>query len=192
MPVSFLVRLFLWLWLGAAFVAGHFLVLQQLPPIALPVLALLITATVTLLYFVLSPLRSWVDEVDVRLLVLIHAVRFFGLYVLSLHQRGIVPAALATSTVCDIVVATMALPVAFAPLSDAARQRAIVIWNVVGFIGLAFGLVTMARLSLSTPVTLRSFTRLPLSLVPTFVTPFLLTLHIILFARTRSAPNATA
>jgi hypothetical protein len=99
--------------------------------------------------------------------------------------RGEFPRALLSSAIADIIIAAMALPVAFAPLTEAARRRAIVIWNVVGFVGLLLALVTMARLNLSSPTELRAFTRLPLSLVPTLLLPLLLFIHVVIFVRTR-------
>ena len=186
MPVSFLVRLVLWLWLGGAIAVGHFLVLQRLPPLAMPGLTVALTVLLAVAYFKIGALRSWVDANDLRALVLLHAIRFSGIYFLSLQQRGEFPHALVSTCIADIVIATMALPIAFAPLAEDARRRAIVIWNVAGFVGLLLALITMARLNLSAPIELRAFTRLPLSLVPTLLMPLLLVIHIILFARTRS------
>jgi hypothetical protein len=131
-----------------------------------------------------------VDSIDLRALVLVHSIRFSGIYFLSLQQRGDFPHAMVSSCIADIIIATMAIPIALAPLADDARRRAIVIWNVVGFVGLLLALIAMARLNLSAPGELRAFTRLPLSLLPTLLIPLLLVIHIILFARTRSAPVA--
>ena len=185
MPVSFLIRIILWSWLGAAVAAGHFLVLQRIPTIGIPAMSITLTFVVALAIFKLAPLRDWVNTLDLRVLVLIHAVRFSGIYFLSLQQSGEFPRALVSSCLVDIVVATMAIPIALAPLAEHVRRRAIVIWNVVGFVGLLLALLTMGRLALSAPAELRAFTRLPLSLVPTMLVPFLLVIHLVIFARTR-------
>jgi hypothetical protein len=79
----------------------------------------------------------------------------------------------------------MAFPIALAPLEAGPRRRAIVIWNVVGFIGLLLTLVNATRLNLVDPSQLRALTHLPLSLVPTFLMPLLLAIHVIIFDRTR-------
>ena len=186
MPVSFLVRIVFWAWFGAAIAAGHFLLLQQLPAVATPVLALAITAVLLLLYYRVAPVRSWVDSLDIRALVLVSVTRFVGIYLLMLYQRGELPRAFAMPRgVTDVIVATMALPIVFAPLEDAFRRRAIVIWNVVGFAGLVMTLFTAARINLQHPMPLRALTHLPLSLLPTFLTPLLLATHVMIFVRTR-------
>ena len=186
MPASFLVRIILWLWLGGAIAIGHFLILRRLPPLAMPGISLGLAALTALAYFKIGTLRNWVDSIDLRGLVLLHVTRFIGLFFLSLYQRGELPRELLSASIGDIIIATMALPVVFAPLADEARRRAIVIWNVVGFVGLLLALVTMARLTLSAPAELRAFTRLPMSLVPTLLIPLLLFIHVVLFARTRA------
>jgi hypothetical protein len=186
MPVSFLVRIFFWAWFGAAIAAGHFLLLQRMPAIATPVLALAITAVLLLAYYRIGAVRSWLDALDLRTLVLVSVTRFVGIYLLMLYQRGELPRAFAMPRgVTDVIVATMALPLAFAPLEEAARRRAIVIWNVVGFAGLVMTLFTAARINLQHPMPLRALTHLPLSLLPTFLTPLLLAIHVIIFNRTR-------
>jgi hypothetical protein len=191
MPVSFLVRVFFWLWLGAAIAAGHFLVLQKIPPIAVPAIILGLTASLLIAYFRIAPLRAWVDSIDLRTLVLLHVTRFVGVYFLVLYQRGQLPRAFAIpGGIGDIVVATMALPVALAPLVESLRQRAIVIWNVVGFVDILLLLITASRIHISDPSQLRELTHLPLSLLPTFLVPLIVATHIVIFVRTARSQNA--
>src|SRR5688500_8740012 len=186
MPVSLVVRLFFWLWFGAAVAAGHFLVLQRVPPVVAPLAPIAIAALLVLVYARISLVRTWVDSLDLRVLVLLHVTRFVGVYLLVLFQRGELPRAFAvTGGVTDILVATMALPIALAPLNEGLRTRAMVIWNVVGFVGLALATLSAARIILASPTQLRSLTYLPLSLLPTFLMPLLLATHVIIFARTR-------
>lgn len=184
MLAPLLARLFFWLWFGAALAAGHFLLLQRVPPASLPALAAALAALFALVGLRLGAVRAWLDAVDLRLLVLVHLTRFTGLYLLDLGRDGVLGRAFALPTgIVDLVVATMALPVAFAPLSDAARRRAISIWNVVGFIGLLVGLASAARLGMADPVQLRIMTILPLSLWPAFLAPLLLVTHVAIFVR---------
>jgi len=188
MAVSLLIRLLFWLWFGGALAAGHFLLLQRVSALALPALTLFLAAIPVLAYLRVEAIRSWVDTLDLRALVLLHVTRFTAIYLLVLHQRGEVPRALVVpGALGDIIVAVMALPVAFAPLADAARHRAIVIWNVVGFVGLLLAQVSVARLALSAPAEVRVLTQLPLSLLPTFLVPLLLASHVVIFARTGRA-----
>jgi hypothetical protein len=186
MPVSLLVRLFFWIWFGGAIAAGHFLVLQRVPAIGTPLITLALAALLVLVYGRISPVRAWVDSLDLRVLVLLHVTRFVGAYLLVLFQRGELPRAFAaTGGVTDILVATMALPIALAPLGESLRNRAMVIWNVVGFAGILLATLSAVRITAAHPTHLRALTHLPLSLLPTFLTPLLLATHVIIFARIR-------
>jgi len=185
MGSAVVVRLAFWLWFGAAAAAGHFLLLQRLPPAAIPAIVLFLTAVLVSLYLRVRPVRAWADALDLRMIVLFHVTRFVGIYFLVLFQRGDLPRAFAVPAgLGDILVATMALPVAFAPIEPALRRRAIVIWNVVGFVDILFVVANAARLIISDPAPMRAFTHLPLSLLPTFLVPLIIASHIVLFIRT--------
>lgn len=184
MSVALLVRLFFWLWFIGAIAAGYFLVLQRMHPFAIQGMILALTALLLLAYFRIKPLRAWVDGLDLRSLVLLHVSRFVGIYFLILYQRGELPRAFAVPAgIGDIIVATMALPVVFAPIDPAARLRAIVIWNVVALVDMLLVIMSVTRINLTDPSQLRALTHLPLSLLPTFLVPLILATHIIIFAR---------
>lgn len=185
MSADLIVRLVIWTWFAAAAAAGHFLLLQRIPPAAIPAITLGISALLFGAYFLIRPLRSWVDRFDLRTLVLVHVTRFIGIYFLALYQRGELPRPFAVSGgIADIIIATMALIVALAPLDPGPRRRAIVIWNVIGFVATLIMLVTITRINLAAPSELRSLTYLPLSFLPTMLIPLLLTTHLIIFVRT--------
>lgn len=184
MLAPLLARLFFWLWFLGALAAGHFLLLQRVPAATVPALAAAAAALLALVGLRLAAVRTWLDSLDLRLLVLVHLTRFSGLYFLSLGRDGVLGRSFAVPLgVVDLVVATMALPVAFAPLADGPRRRAITIWNVVGLAGLLLGLASALRLGLTDPVQLRIMTILPLSLWPTFLAPVLLVSHIAILVR---------
>lgn len=186
MLASFLVRMFFWLWFGAALAAGHFLLLQRISPLALQGIILGLVGLIVFAYLRIGAVRQWVDSVDLRALVLLHVTRFLGVYLLVLYQRGELPRAFAVpGGMSDILVATMALPVALAPIDEGSRHRAIVIWNVVGLVGILLSLSTIFRISLTDPSQLRTLTHLPLSLLPTLLMPLMLATHVIIFIRTR-------
>ena len=88
MPPALMVRLLFWLWFGAALAAGHFLWLQRLPRFGVPGITLGLTALVLVAYFRIAPVRAWVDALDIRALVLLHVMRFVGIHLLVLYQRG--------------------------------------------------------------------------------------------------------
>jgi len=185
MSAALLVRLFFWLWFGGAVAASHWLVLQRLPPLALPGTILVLTAALLALGLGVPGVRRWLDSVDLRTLVLLHVTRGVGVYFLVLNQRGELPRAFAVPAgMGELVVAVMALPVVFAPLSGASRERAIRIWSIVGCINLLLVVFAMLRLSLDPAMPLRTFTFLPLSLYPMFLVPLLLAAHVIVLFRT--------
>jgi len=191
MPIALAVRLVFWLWFAAAVAAGQQLWLQRLPPPAVPALVLGLTALLLAGYFRVAALRAWVDALDLRLLVLLHVSRFVGIYFLVLYRRGELPHDFAVpGGIGDIVVATLALPVAFAPLAAAARQRFTNIWNVVGLVDILLVVATAARLNLTDPLPMRALTRLPLSLLPTFLVPLIIATHVVIFVRLARPPRA--
>ncbi|MBL9187038.1 MAG: hypothetical protein JNK23_06140 [Opitutaceae bacterium] len=184
MAASLLARLFFWLWFGAALAAGYLGWLQKLPPLAVPAIVLGLSGILISAYLRVGAVRAWVDAIDLRALVLLHLTRFVGIYFLVLHQRGELPYAFAVpGGIGDIIVAAVALPVAFAPLEPAARRRVIRIWNVVGLVDILLVVATAVRLNLADPGQLRALLRLPLSLLPTLLVPLIIATHIIIFVR---------
>src|SRR4051812_32703810 len=184
MSAAIVARLVFWLWFTAAVAGGYPRVLQRLPPLAAQAILFGLTGGLLLAYFRLAAVRAWVNSLDLRALVLLHATRFVGIYFLVLRQRGELPRAFAVpGGIGDIIIATFALPVALAPLEYATRLRAIVIWNVVGLIDIMMVIVTATRINLTTPGELRALTHLPLSLLPTFLVPLIIATHVILFVR---------
>ncbi len=185
MTAALLIRAGFWLWFFGALAAGHFLLLQRVPPVAVPVLIFGIAGFLLFALFRIAALRTWIFALDLRALVLVHLTRFVGIYFLVLHQRGELPYAFAVPAgIGDIVVAVMALPVAFAPLDEDSRRRALMIWNTVGLVDILLVIVSAARINFSAPEELRLLTQLPLSLLPTFLVPLIIVTHVIIYART--------
>ncbi len=185
MSADLIVRLIFWVWFAGAAAVGHFLLLQRVPPPAISAVALGLAGLLLSAYFRIRPIRAWVDGLDLRSLVLVHVTRFVGIYFLALYQRGELPRNFAVSGgMSDILVATSALVLAFAPLASSSRRRAIVIWNVFGLIAVAVSLFNITRFNLSDSTALRSLTHLPLSFLPTMLIPLLLTTHVIILVRT--------
>lgn len=184
MSTAIVVRVVFWLWFIAALLVGRQLTLQRLPPPGLPAIVFGLSAFLLYLYIRIAALRTWVDSLDLRALVLLHVTRFVGIYFLVLHHRGELPHDFAVhGGIGDITVATFALPVALAPLDDAFRRRALGIWNVVGLLDILFVAAMAARLNLADPVQMRALTQLPLSLLPTFLVPLLIASHVVILVR---------
>jgi len=182
------IRASLWCWLIAAMLAGHYQLLRPLLGPAIPALVFSLTALVLVAYLRLGTVRAWLDGLDLRALVLFHVTRFIGIYFLLLHQRGELPAAFAVPAGWgDIVVASGALAVAPLPRSPKARLRAISLWNVVGLADILFVVATAARLVTADAGQMAAFTRLPLSLLPSFLVPLIIATHVIIYLRVRRA-----
>jgi len=191
MSTAIVVRVVFWVWFIAAILVGRQLTLQRLPPVGIPAIVFGLSAFLLYLYVRIAALRTWVDSLDLRAIVLLHVTRFVGIYFLVLYRRGELPHDFAVhGGMGDIIVATFALPVALAPLDDAFRRRALVIWNVVGLIDILFVAVTAARLNLADPSQMLALTHLPLSLLPTFLVPLIIASHIVIFVRLARAQSA--
>lgn len=191
MPAPFALRAFLWLWLIAALVASHLGWLLRLPLAALPALMVALAVLVTLACLRFRPLQAWLDQLDVRALVALHATRFAAAYFFALEARGFLPPAFALPIAwAEIVLATAALGVVFVPLPARLRHHALVIWNFAGLFHLLIATASAIRLGLSDPASLRYFAVLPLSVQPTFLVPLLLATHVLLYRRLRAAEAA--
>lgn len=193
MSISVVVRLVFWAWFLVAVYAGQQRWLQRLPPPAVQAILFGLTGLLLLGYFRLKVLGDWFDRLDLRHLVLVHVSRFVGIYFLRLYAKGELPYAFAVpGGVGDIVVALAALLVVFLPLGYERRQRFISIWNIVGLIDILLVVVTAIRLNLADPSQLWALTRLPLSLLPTFLVPLIIATHLIIFTRIARARAADA
>jgi hypothetical protein len=181
-----IIRIAIWLWLIAALFVGNSATLQRLPPLAVQGVLVGLTAACLIVYFKIQTVRSWVDRLDLRALVLLHVTRFVGYYFLILYDRGELPYAFAVPGGWgDIVVAGLALFVSLLPMAEYIRRRAITIWNVIGFVDILLVVIAAARLGLQDGVQLRALTVLPLSLLPTFLVPMIIASHVVIFLRLR-------
>lgn len=192
MPTKVAVRLVFWVWFAAAVAAGRLSLLQRVPPPAIQGVIFGLTALLLFGYFRFASLRDWADALDLRALVLLHVTRFVGIYFLVLYHRGELPHDFAVpGGIGDIIVATLALVVVFAPLDPPLRHRAMSIWNVIGLVDILLVVFTAARLNLANPTQLRALTHLPLSLLPTFLVPLIIATHVVIFTRLARAAAST-
>lgn len=183
-PLS--LRLGLWVWLIAALLVGRFELLRPWPLPAVQAVLLGLTALLLLGCLKLPRLRDWINGLDLRALVMFHLTRFVGFYFLLLHRRGELPYDFAVRGGWgDILAATLALLICVVPLGEALRRRAITIWNVIGFVDIVLVLLYAARQGLQGNPQMKLLTVLPLSLLPTFIVPIVLTTHVVIFLRLR-------
>jgi hypothetical protein len=157
------------------------------PP--LPQVVLLgLTAVLLLCFWKAGAFRAWVLSLPLRMLLLPHFLRFVGVYFLVLHERGELPYAFAVpGGRGDIVTAMGAVVLWFLPGPLERRKKAVLAWNIFGFIDILFVVVTAARLAFADPHSMAALLRLPLSMLPTFVVPIIIASHVMIFVRVRRA-----
>ncbi|MBI2515392.1 MAG: hypothetical protein HYV95_00610 [Opitutae bacterium] len=154
--------------------------------------ALTILLLLTCLHW--SPLRHWLDTIDLRMLVLLHLLRLLGIWLLVVGAHGRLPTEFArTGGWGDIVVAVLALAVALGPIPGVYRHHAILVWNIIGLVDLLFVAATAASLGIGGHPLMRHMLEFPLSLLPSFLVPLLIATHLLVFRRLwRSVPAVTS
>lgn len=184
MTPAVVLRLLFWLWLAGAFLAAHHGLLVRLPPAGQTALVLALAAGAVSLTLRLPALAAWLAGLETRVLVLPHVLRVGGVYLVWRHLEGELPRAfILPAGIGEAVVAALALPVALAPLADAARERAIRIWAVAGLLNLVLVLAALLRLNLAAPLELRALAGLPLGLYPLFFLPLALAANLLVLRR---------
>jgi hypothetical protein len=181
-------------WLVAAIVAGGAGLMRAVPPRAVPAVLFGLAAVVLATGWRHAGFRAWLAAVDERWLVALHLTRFVGFYFLYLHARGELPYAFAVPGGWgDIAVASLAAALLLwgAP-RDRRRRQAYVVWNVLGLVDILFVVATAARLVLADPQSMAALTRLPLSLLPTFLVPLIIASHVVLGVRLVRGDRAAA
>ncbi len=172
-------------WFVLALLVGASGLLAAIPPPFPQVVLWGLVATLLSLFWKSSVFRQWALSVDIRLLVLIHLSRFAGMYFLVLHSRGELPYAFAVPGGWgDIAVAATALVVSiFSPTRGVVGWAIYSLWNLLGLVDILLVVGTAGRLGMANPGSMSALTRLPLSLLPTFLVPIIVSTHIIVFAR---------
>ena len=180
-PVAWL----LILWLITAFALGMSGRLAALrPPMPQLVILLLTLASLSAALWV-PRFRSWADQVSIRVLVALHLTRFVGAYFLVLSHEGRLPPEFAKPAgIGDIAVAMLAsVLLATVIPSTPSRRRFYLAWNILGLIDILLVVFLAARTGLANPHSMQPLLHLPLSLLPTFLVPIIITSHILLFRR---------
>jgi hypothetical protein len=172
-------------WLLAALLLGGSGLLRALRPPA-PQL-LLVGLTIALLTAARrwSPLRSFVERVDLRALVVFHLTRFVGFYFLALHARGELPWAFAVPGGWgdNVAAAWALLLVLFVRPGTRGGRLGYLAWNVFGLLDILGVVLTAGRLAFREPESMRALLELPLSLLLTLVVPVIVVTHVIMLGR---------
>lgn len=190
MIAALLPRLFLWLWFFAVLIGGPHLLLR-LPPAGLPATVLILTIAAIRVTYQFQGLRSWITNLSLRAIILVHVSRTAGLGLLVLHLRGIVEGDFAMPVgLGELAIGIMAIPVAFAPLALPQRLRAVAIWNIAGITDLILAVALASRMAAADADFFRALSTPPLVVIPLFAVPLLAMSHLELLLRGRR-PSAT-
>lgn len=151
-------------------------------------------------FFTLSPIRDAMLAIPLPALVAVNALRVLGVIFVILHAAGELPAPFAPSAGWgDIFVGVTALPVAWSMLRFGARARPLaLLWNTIGIADL-INAVALGALSAPGPLqvfagppTSAAMTTLPLLIIPGFLVPSLMFIHIVVFYRLAKEAAAPA
>jgi hypothetical protein len=159
------------------------------PPLLLGVAAILPVAGFGFGYLTSDGFRQFVWSLDLRVLTVAHAWRVGGVVFLLLHQRGALPGVFALPAGWGDVAVGVTAPLVAWSWKPPFPRKLFVAWNVLGSLDLVLA-VTLGVLASAGPagvlagdVTTRLMGQFPLSLIPTFVVPLFLIIHLIALIR---------
>jgi len=160
-------------------------------PPGTPPFPILVGVTVPLIAFLItfrfSPsFRAFVLSFDLRLATVIQAWRFAGLGFLALYAHGVLPGLFAwPAGVGDIAIGVTAAWIVLALIRQPsfAASRVFTIWNLLGILDLVVAVGTGALSSalatgVAGEVTTAPMAQLPLLLIPAYLVPIFVMLHL--------------
>ncbi|MFY9529917.1 MAG: hypothetical protein WBC04_23430 [Candidatus Acidiferrales bacterium] len=132
--------------------------------------------------------RQFALSLNPRTLTFVQSWRILGFVFVVLQAYGVLPPIFALPAgYGDMAIGATASLVAW-KLANPSHRNIFILWQVLGIADLvvAVGLGTTARLLSPYGTSMVAMTVLPLSLVPTFIVPLLLILHVICIAQARA------
>jgi hypothetical protein len=167
-------------------------------PPALGLAVILPIAALVWAYFALPAVRTAMAATPLPALIALNAIRLLGFTFLVLYAEGRLPAPFAPSAGWgDIFIGATALPVAWAVWRFGGRARPLAFaWNALGVADLVVAL-TLGPLSAPGPLQIfvgppdsSPMTALPWLIIPGFLVPCLMFLHVVIFNRLLSKTEA--
>jgi hypothetical protein len=160
-------------------------------PVGLSVVVPIVAFTV--LYWVNTSVRAFADSLDLRSMVALNILRLIGVDFLVAYAHGRLPAGFAfPAGLGDILTALLAIPliVAMSGSQQASTRKWFVAWNLLGLadlvVAVASGIMhSGSRLGILAgdgPTTLL-MSQFPRALIPTFLVPIYILLHLLALAR---------
>jgi hypothetical protein len=166
---------------------------------ALGLMVVLPVAALVWAYFARPSVRNTMAATPLPALIAVHAIRLLGFMFLVLYAEGRLPAPFAPSAGWgDVFIGATALPLAWAFMRFGARVRPLVfLWNALGVADLVVAL-TLGPLSAPGPLQVfvgppdsSPMTSLPWLIIPGFLVPILLFIHVVIFARLLAKSQAS-
>lgn len=181
-------------WFAVVVALGATGALNLRTELGVPALGVAVVLPIAVLCFAflgIAPVRAAVSAMPLPALIAVHVLRILGVLFLLLHAKQLLPAPFApVAGWGDIFVGVTAGPVAWIAARAGGRGRGLVLaWNIIGFLDLVAAVGLGAS---SAPGPLRLFTEppgssimttLPWIIVPCFLVPSLVALHVAIFYR---------
>ncbi|MGE5834906.1 MAG: hypothetical protein ACM4AI_10530 [Acidobacteriota bacterium] len=185
-------------WLIAAIVAGATGLVTEpgRPPLILLTFIVVPIALAVVAYRVSASLRAWTDRFNLTWLVGLHVWRFVGFGFILAWALGRLPAGFAfPEGLGDVAAAAGALALVPSLRRGTTSRAWLFAWNTFGLIDLVSAL-TMGVLYSNAPlgvlgrggVTTELMVTFPVSLIPTFLVPVFILLHLLTFVRLARRP----
>jgi len=173
------------IWFAAACLAGVTGLVEHLKPPFPQLIIISITAILLISGFKIKSFREFLLNLDWRFIVGLHLVRYIGFHFIKLFMREELPFEFAViGGIGDIVIAYIATMILV--FYKRIGSKVLLIWNLLGLAEILFVVFTAARIGIKDPQSMAALLKMPLSLLPTFVVPIIITSHILLLIRIRS------
>jgi hypothetical protein len=170
-------------WGLLATITGALHLLALLPPVGAQLLIIGLSLGFSVALARVGWLAAAAATIPVRAILAAHLVRFIGFYFLWLQTQGRLPVEFAQRAGWgDILAAAGALGLLYWP-EGAGFRRALWWWNVFSAADLFVAVGTAGWLNLTRPGSMIEITQLPLTLIPLWAVPMLLSSHLYLIRR---------
>ena len=181
------VQVILIIWLILAILISQFGVLSELPPVSIQIILFTLTLLCILSYTLSIKFREFIDSIGIKGILIFHLVRYVGFYFLYLYSLNRLPYDFAVKGGWgDIAVAVFATAILTAPVLMK-KKGILLIWNIFGLLDILFVVATAVMINMSDPGQLYELTVLPLSLLPTFIVPLIISTHLFMFVLIRKS-----
>ncbi|QBD80723.1 hypothetical protein EPA93_34040 [Ktedonosporobacter rubrisoli] len=195
--VQYVLLAWFFLALGAS-LAGWFVGTPTQPPLAFGLAAIVPILLFFLVYLTSNPFRRFVHSLNLIKLTAWQFYRVIGVTMLVLYSKGMLPASFAQSAGWGDIIVGITAPLAALALASGTRwgRGVFLTWNVLGLLDLlsALGLgmlLSGTRLSpLTSTINTSIMSMFPMSLIPTFLVPLSIILHLIGFYQLRRRSRA--